>query len=407
MTLRMVVRNHNKPHYRKEIQAMKNTTTVLADLLSLFPRSDFEKAVSEFKGDHRTRTLGCYDLTKILLFGQATGAYSVREIESTLKANSSRLYHSGLKEVKKSTLCDAMEKRDHRIFERAFLALVETAKCIAGKNKRTFKNPLKIIDATTIDLCLTRFEWAKFRKAKGAVKLHVAIDGDHLFPEQVHITDGSIHEVKMLSSMHFNAGDIAVLDRGYIDFNRLREIDLRESYFVTRLKKNADYQIIETMSYSLCEPVRGDRRIELSGVKAKKAYPDALRMVEFHDDEHNRDYQFLTNNFELSAKEIADIYKARWQVELFFKWIKQNLKIKTFWGTSANAVRIQIWIALILFLLLWIKKSLICVKESLQRMRQVLKTTFFIRACIEDLFKPSPPKPVPSGNWLFEECSHV
>jgi hypothetical protein len=387
---------------------MTKNITVVADLLSEFSRYDFQDAVKEFYGDYRTRTLSCQDLLKTLLYGQIIDAYSIREIESSLGANESRLYHYGMKKVKRSTLCDAMENRDHRIFERGFLSLVEKAQIIAGKSDRKFKNPLRIVDATTIDLCLKSFSWATFRKAKGAIKLHVSIDGDNLFPEQVYITNGDVHEVRVLSNMCFGAGEIVVLDRGYLDYKRLRDIEIRGSWFVTRLKSSSDFEILQTRHISDSEPVRGDYLIKLKGEKTYEKYPNQLRMVIYHDDEFNRDYRFLTNNMELSPQEIADIYKARWQVELFFKWIKQNLKIKTFWGTSFNAVRIQIWIALILFLLLWIKKARTGLLESLQRIRQVLKTTLFTRSLIEDLFKPPASCcSEQSENWLFTDFAHA
>jgi hypothetical protein len=387
---------------------MTKNITVVADLLSEFSRYDFQDAVKEFYGDYRTRTLSCQDLLKTMLYGQIIDAYSIREIESSLGANESRLYHCGLKKVKRSTLCDAMENRDHRIFERGFLSLVEKAQIIAGKSDRKFKNPLRIVDATTIDLCLKRFSWATYRKAKGAIKLHVSIDGDNLFPEQVYITNGDVHEVRVLSNMCFGAGEIVVLDRGYLDYKRLQDIEIRGSWFVTRLKSSSDFEILQARHTSDSEPVRGDYLIKLNGKKTYEKYPTQLRMVIYHDDEFNRDYRFLTNNKELSSQEIADIYKARWQVELFFKWIKQNLKIKTFWGTSSNAVHIQIWIALILFLLLWIKKARTGLLESLQRIRQVLKTTLFTRSLLEDLFKPPTSCcSEQSENWLFKDLAHA
>jgi hypothetical protein len=405
---RMVVIVYHNNCYRKEIQAMKKNITVVADLLSEFPRYDFQNAVNEFQGDYKVRAMNCQDLFKTLLYGNIIEAFSVREIESSLMANETRLYHCDMKKIKRSTLCDAMEKRDHRIFERAFLSLVEKAKLISGQCGRRFKNPLKIVDATTIDLCLERFSWATFRKTKGAIKLHVAIDGDHLFPEQVYITNGDVHEVRVLSNMCFGPDEIVVLDRGYLDYNRLRDIALRKSWFVTRLKSSSDFKIVKTISKSSSEPVRGDYRIELKGQKTYARYPDQLRMVVYHDDEYDRNYRFLTNNMELPAQDIADIYKARWQVELFFKWIKQNLKIKTFWGTSPNAVRIQIWIALILFLLLWIKKVRTGLKESLQRILQILKTTLFTRSLIEDLFKPPALHCTKHEEfWLFEDLAHA
>jgi hypothetical protein len=216
---------------------VSHSTTVLPDLLSVFPRYNFENAVSEFEGDKYTRSLRCLDLFKTLLYGQIIHAFSVREIESSLAANSDRLYRCGIKQVRRSTLCDAMEKRDHRIFQRAFESLVEKANEVAHGTNRRFRNPLKVIDATTIDLCLSRFEWAKFRKTKGAIKLHVLMNGDGCFPEQVFFSNGSVHEVNELASMYFAENDIAVMDRGYLDYNRLRDIDLRGAHFVTRLKR--------------------------------------------------------------------------------------------------------------------------------------------------------------------------
>jgi len=387
---------------------MRKNITVMGDLLSEFPRYAFDDAVNEFQGDYRVRTMRCQDLFKTLLYGQIIGAYSLREIESSLMANGPKLYYCGMKDAKRSTLCDALEKRDHRIFERTFLSLVERANSISGNNGRRFRNPLKIVDATTIDLCLKRFAWATFCKTKGAVKIHVALNGDQLFPEQVYITTGDVHEVKVLSNMCFGPGEIVVLDRGYLDYNRLRDIALRESWFVTRLKSCSDFEIVETVSTSSSDPVRGDYRIELKGKRTKWTYPDQLRMVVYHDDEYDRDYRFVTNNMELQSQEIADIYKARWQVELFFKWIKQNLKIKTFWGTSPNAVHIQIWIALILFLLLWIKKAGSGLQATLQRILQMLKTTLFSRSLIEDLFKPIEHCCSSNlQNWLFKDSPYA
>jgi len=371
---------------------MVKYTTIMRDLLSHFPKSEFTSAVDEFKGDRKARSLTCNDILQTAIYGQIIQAYSFRDIESSLIANADRLPDCGMKPVKRSTFCDALEKRDHRIFERGYNALVEKANMIAGGKKRRFKNPLKIIDATTIDVCLNRFPWAKFRKTKGALKLHVALNGDFLFPEQVKFTTGNVHEVQQLSLLHFKENDIVVMDRGYLDYNRLYYMDLSNISYVIRLKSNADIKIVETRNESVTDPVRGDYMIELSGAKAKQAYPSSLRMILYHDSEKDRDFRFLTNNNELSGQEIADIYKARWQVELFFKWIKQNLKIKTFWGTSENAVKIQIWTALILFMLLWIQKAISGIPDSMQRIIQVMKTMILNRRKFEDLFRPIIPK---------------
>jgi len=379
---------HHKTLTRKEIQAMTNNTTVMGNLLSHLERSDFQKAVQEHAGDKRVRTLNTFALLKTLIFGQVTSAFSVREIESSLAVNASKLYHCGLKPVKRSTLCDALEKRDHRIFEAEFNALAAKARQISGNKGHRFKNPLKIIDASTIELCLDRFDWAKFRKTKGAVKLHLKIDGETLYPEQAKLTTGSVHEVNEMTSLCQNSGEIFVLDRGYVDYKRLYDIELVKSFYVTRMKKNCDYEIEKELFCSETEAVRFDGIIRLKSKKGRESYPGKIRLVRYYDSEYDRYYDFITNNFDLSAQDIADIYKSRWQVELFFKWIKQNLKIKTFWGTSKNAFFIQIWVALIVSLLLWLHKNIAGIEVSAQRIIQALKTTILTKRTIADLFRP-------------------
>lgn len=379
---------------------MRNNTTVLGNLLSHLERSDFERAVKKHSGDKRIRTLSTYNLLKTLVYAQVTSAFSVREIESSMSVNSSKLYHCGLAPVKRSTLCDALEKRDHQIFESEFNLLAAKARQIAGNKGRRFKNPLKIIDASTIELCLDRFDWAKFRTTKGAVKLHLKLDGDTLYPEQVKLTTGAVHEVNEMSSLCQNPGEIYVMDRGYVDYKRLYAIELGKSFFVTRMKSNCDYEIEQELSSSQAGSVRYDGAIRLTSTKGRESYPGQIRMVCYHDDEYDRDYVFLTNNFELAAQEIADIYKSRWQVELFFKWIKQNLKIKTFWGTSKNAVFIQIWVALIVSLLLWLHRNIDGITVSAQRIIQAMKTTILSRRTILDLFSPTDPPEIAGPNQL-------
>jgi len=372
----------------KEIQAMINNTTVLSNLLSHLDRSGFEKAVIDYDGDLRIRTLSTFNLMKTLIYGQVTSAFSVREIESSLAVNSAKLYHAGLKPVKRSTLCDALEKRNHRIFETTFNSLADKVRLIAGNYGRRFKNPLKIIDASTIELCLTRFDWAKFRTTKGAVKIHLKIDGDYLYPEQVRLTTGAVHEVNEMANLCQKPGEIYVMDRGYVDYKRLHDIEIAGAFFVTRMKVNCQHEELECLLSSATDAVRYDGLLKLTSTKGRDNYPGIIRKVCYHDDEYDRDYTFITNNHKLTAQEIADIYKSRWKVELFFKWIKQNLKIKTFWGTSKNAVFIQIWIALIVSLLLWIHKSIDGIAVSSQRIIQAMKTTILSRKSISELFEP-------------------
>jgi hypothetical protein len=372
-------------------------------LLSHFPRSEFEKSVQDLGGDRRVRTLSSFDLLKTLVYAQVTSAFSVREIESSLAAHSTNLYHNGLKTVKRSTLCDALEKRDPAIFEQAFNALVSKAKMLAANSGHRFKNPLKVIDASTIELCLARFDWAKFRTAKGAVKLHVALNGEHCFPEQVSMTTGAVHEVNEMTSLSQEPGNIYAMDRGYVDFKRLHTINLAKSIFVTRMKENCQYDLVQPLRLSVNGAIRFDAVVRLSSQKAREAYPQELRRIEYHDAETDRDYVFMSNSLDLSAQEIADIYKARWQVELFFKWIKQNLKIKTFWGTSRNAVFTQLWVALIVFMLLWITKHVDALTASTQRILQLLKTSLLERRSILDLLRePEPPGTVVSSQLCLQ-----
>jgi hypothetical protein len=382
---------------------MKNYTTVLNDLLSPLSRSEFENEVREYRGDYRCRNFQTWDLLKLCLYGQATATNSSRDLESFLKANQSRLYHWGLKNVSRSNFCHALEKRDHRIFEQGFETLVEKAKWIAGSKGCRFKNPLKIIDGTTIDISLKRFGWAHFRKAKGAVKLHTRINGDAFFPEKMILTDGTVHEVKKMGNLCNEPGVIYTMDRGYDDYKSLYDIELYDSSFVTRMKSNCRYETLCVFSESSTAPVRLDADILFTGSKAQRHYPRVLRKVDYHDAENDRGYTFLTNNFNLSAADIADIYKTRWQIELFFKWIKQNLKIKTFWGTSENAVRIQIWVALILALLVWIHKSLNTVKCSTHNIMQLLRTAVLTRNSILNLCLCLHAPPVIPDKQLFLE----
>lgn len=387
----MVDSFYHKTLHQQEIQAVKKSSTVLSNLLSHFPRSEFENAVRKYGSDKGVRVLSSFDLFKTLLYGQITSAFSVREIESSLSAHALKLYHNGMKPVSRSTLCDALEKRSPAVFEDTFQALVTKARILSARAKKRFKNPLKIIDASTIELCLAGFDWAKFRSTKGAVKVHLRLDGDHFFPDQVQMTSGAIHEVNQMATLSQEAGNIYVMDRGYVDFKRLYDINLAGSVFVTRMKENCQYDQTKPRSFSTKESVRFDEEVRLASEKGAKDYPAVLHRIAYHDDETGKDYAFLTNDMARPAQEIADIYKARWQVELFFKWIKQNLKIKTFWGTSQNAVFTQIWVALIVFMLLWISKAVDALTASPQRILQLLKTSLLVRGSIADLFlRPSP-----------------
>jgi hypothetical protein len=261
---------------------MTKYTTVFGDVLRYFSRSDFNKAVKAHNADFRTRTLSCFDVFKTMLYGQVSGCFSVREIETSMKANSNRLYHAGLKQaIKRSTFCDALEKRPHEVFRDVFYAMVGKAQGIAGKMKKTFSDPLRIIDASAISLCLKRFDWAHYRKSKGAVKLHLNLDGDNLIPFDAYLTDGKVHEARKMSNLCREEGVIYVMDRGYVDYKSLYGIELQGSVFVTRVKSNSAYKRIHNNPHTKDGPILSDVVIELTGQKTKQHYPAPLRKIKY------------------------------------------------------------------------------------------------------------------------------
>jgi len=376
---------------------MRKNTTILADLLSPLSRSGFQRHVNEYKGDFHTSRFSTYDLLKLGVYGHISGMDTSRGIKSFLNGNATRLYHWGIKNVSLSNFCGALEKRDSRIFEQTFEDLVEQAGFLsAGKGLR-FKNPVKAVDSTTIEVSLKRYSWADFRKTKGAIKLHTRFNTDMQYPEKIICTDGKVHDVRKMDYLCSDADTIYTGDRGYIDYNSLHNIELHDSTFVIRMKSGCQYETLCVFEKSDTGPVRLDADIILTGQKSQKSYPRVLRMVEYHDSEYDRDYTFLTNNFELASREIADVYKTRWQIELFFKWIKQNLKIKSFWGTSRNAVMVQIWIALIVAILLWIHKTMQKLEMSAHSLLSILKTVLLVNGTLKALLKKlaEPPPLVP------------
>jgi hypothetical protein len=382
---------------------MTKYTTVLANLLSHLSRSNFGKAVKDHQADKGVRTLPTWDFFKMMAYGQLSGCFSVREIENVMKANGSKLYHAGLSPLKRSTFCDAMEKRDNRVFEDVFHALVDKAQHIAGKVKKQFKNPLRIIDASIISLCLATYDWAAYRKAKGAVKLHLNLDGDNLMPYDAYLTTGTAHDAHGMAALCDESGVMYVMDRGYVDYKSLYSIDLRGSTFVTRMKHNGAFRRIHNNAHAKDGPILSDVVIQMTGPKTKKLYPKPLRKIKYCDVEYHRRYEFITNNFEVTVQEVADIYRRRWQVELFFKWIKQNLRIKSFWGTSENAVFSQLWVALILSVLLWMAKTIDGITASTHQILQMMKTTLLAKSSILELCAAKPPPPKLTSTQLLLE----
>jgi hypothetical protein len=290
---------------------MTQYTTVLASLLRHLSRSDFEKAVKNHHADKGVRTLSTFDFFRMMAYGQLSGCFSVREIENSLLANSSKLYHAGLPQLKRSTFCDAMGKRDHHVFEDVFHTVVAKAQMVAGRTKKLFKNPLRIIDASVISLCLATYDWASYRKAKGAVKLHLNLDGDNLMPYDVYLSTGKVHDVHGMAELCDESAVIYVLDRGYVDYKSLYNIDLQGSTFVTRMKSNGAYKRIKNNHHEKNGVIISDVLIQLTGSKTKKHYPKPIRKIKYYDKEYHHMYEFITNDLEMGAQEIADIYKRR------------------------------------------------------------------------------------------------
>jgi len=340
---------------------MSKTTIVLNQLQHLLPLREFESFVGQHNGDRYVKRLTCRNQLTILLYAQATEKDSLRAIQTSLTIRDSTWYHLGLETAARSTLAKANEKRPFQIYESLFYKMLE--KC-GGFSHGTasafsFQNDLRAIDSTTIDLCLNLFPWAKFRTAKGAIKLHTSFDIRSQIPDLIEITDGKVGDVtaaKHFDLSQYPKGTIFVIDRGYTDYAFLQSIVEAGHHFVIRLRKNAQILRLKEHRAPCGKGVLKDEKVGFVLPQALQDYPDDLRLVTFHDGERDIIYQFLTDECRLSASNIALIYKQRWQIELFFKWIKQHLKIKTFLGTSKNAVMTQIWVAMIYFLLLaWIK----------------------------------------------------
>jgi len=327
--------------------------TVFNQLFNFIPRHVFEKSAKHHGADRYAKTFKAWHQFLLLLYAQSTAKQSLRDIVGGLQLHRSKLYHLGLKPVPRSTVSDGMERRDCRVFEELFHAMVRKTSTQAPGHRFRFSNPLYSIDATTIDVCLSVFDWAKFRKQKGAIKLHCQLDHAGHIPSFVHISDGKMHDVKATEGFFSLSPDsIYCFDKAYVSYEWLHSIHKKKAFFVTRAKTNMDYSITGQHSEGGKKGVLSDSVIKLNGPVSSRKYPSSMRMVVYEDEETGKVYKFITNNFRLAASTIAAIYKQRWQIELFFKWIKQNLKIKTFLGTSKNAVMAQIWVAMIYYLLL-------------------------------------------------------
>ncbi|BCO08850.1 IS4 family transposase [Desulfolithobacter dissulfuricans] len=372
---------------------MAHNNTVLAQLLKLIDRHDFQTLENgQFRPQRTYRALSRWGQFTTMMFAQITGRASLRDISASLQAQAGRLYHLGLKPVKKSTLADANNNRTAEFFQAFFEKTYQRCGAIApGKKKFRFKNKLYSLDASTIDLCLSVFPWARFRSAKGGIKLHAVLDHDGHIPQFASITDAKTSDLAFARTLALPAGSIVAADRAYIDFAWLYQLNERRNYLVTRLKSNIKYRVVERRSVLKNKGLTSDQTIILTGPKAGDC-PIPLRRIGYRDPETGKQYFFLTNNFHLAAKTIADIYKDRWKIELFFKWIKQNLKIKTFLGTSRNAVMTQIWVALITMLVLAYMKFLANLGQSITQIQRLLQLNLFKRQSLWALFERPPAK---------------
>ena len=354
--------------------------TLFAQLMDYLPWTTFTRIVDRYDGNHRIRTLPCAEHFRVLAFAQLTYRESLRDIEACLSAQSAKLYHMGIRSpVKRSTLADANERRDWRIYaEFAQRLIMQARKLYAGEDLGLdLSNTVYALDSTTIDLCLSVFPWAPFRSTKAAVKMHTLLDLRGNIPSFIHISDGKLHDVNALDLMIPEPGAIYVMDRAYLDFDRLFLLHQAGAFFVTRAKSNTDFRRVYSAPSDREQGIICDQTVALSGFYSQKKYPLHLRRIRFKDIETGKTLIFLTNLFGPPAATICALYKARWQVELFFKWIKQHLRIKQFYGTSENAVKAQIWTAVSMYVLVAIIKKRLNLDASLYTLLQIFSITLF------------------------------
>jgi hypothetical protein len=366
--------------------------TLFAQLMDFLPWTTFNRIVIRYSGDHRVRTLTCTEQFRILAFAQLTYRESLRDIEVCLAAQAGKLYHMGLRQpVARTTLADANEARDWRIYAEFAQRLIAQARTLylAESFGVDLTNTVYALDSTTIDLCLSVFPWAHFRQTKAAVKLHTLLDLRGNIPTFIHISDGKLGDVNVLDILTPEAGAFYVMDRGYIDFARLHGLHLAHAMFVTRAKSNMKCRRIYSNATDRSTGVICDQVIALTGAKTSKDYPSHLRRIRFKDPESGKTLVFLTNDFQLPALTICALYKSRWQVELFFKWIKQHLRIKQFYGTSENAVKTQIWIAMSVYVLVAIVKKKLNLDASLYTLLQILSVSVFEKTQLQQAFARS------------------
>lgn len=367
--------------------------TILSQVLDFVPKYEFDKLVSKYNGNYRVRSFTCWEQFITMVFAQLTGRESLRDIEACLGAVSNKLYHSGLKsKIKKSTLADANEKRDWRIYAELAQLLIPEARRLYRKDNSFSLDIDEIayaLDSSTIDLCLSLFPWAKFRKNKGAVKMHTLMDLRGSIPTFIEITDGKVHDVNVLDQLLIEPGAFYIMDRAYLDFERLYQLHQCHSFFVIREKRRFKYRRVYSNKIDKTKGFKCDQIIKLTGLKTSEKYREKLRRIKYYDSEKAKTLVFITNNLVHSPEVIAQLYKERWRIELFFKWIKQHLRIKQFFGTSANAVYTQIWIAVTVYLLVAIMKRKLKLEQELYTILQILSISVFEKHPVNQLLTKS------------------
>ena len=371
---------------------MAHSNTVLSQILKLVPRHEFETLANQHHAGRAFRTASRWSQFVSLTMAQLSGRNSLRDIVDNMTAQTHRLYHLGSAKLTRSNLSRINEGKPYTLYEALFGKLLTRCQGLAPRHNFRFGNPLYSLDASTIDLCLSVFPWADFRTTKGAVKLHVGLNHAGYLPEFVTITEGKTHDVRVGRMLQFPKGSMVAIDKAYNDYAWYKQLTDKGIFFVTRLKRNARYRVVCRRSVLKGKGLTCDQTIEFTGPQVAKKCPIPLRRIGYRDADTGKHYVFLTNNFKLSAKTIADIYKARWQVELFFKWVKQNLKIKSFIGTSKNAVMTQIWIALCVYLLIAFIKFQSALKKSMQEILHLLQLNLFDKRDLMALLRGHPPR---------------
>jgi len=378
---------------------MNSGKTIFAQLMDFVPAYEFRKCVDRYNGNYKMISFSCWDQYLCMAFAQLTYRESLRDIQACLRATQSRLYHLGIRgKVSRNTLAHANQTRDWQIYADFAQVLITKARSLYAADSFGIEldQAVYALDSTTIDLCLALFPWAEFRKRKGAVKLHTLLDLRGNIPSVVIITTGKIHDVNIIDELIIEVGAIYIMDRGYLDFARLYKIHQTPAFFVTRAKVNFSRKRLYSQPIDKSTGIQCDQIVVLKGHYAKKDYPEKIRRIRYFDSKNNKTFVFLTNNFTLPAITIADLYRCRWQVELFFKWIKQHLRIKAFYGTTENAVKTQVWIAISVYVLVSIVKKTLNLDQSLYTILQILSVTLFEKTPIFQALS--------NTNYTNQEC---